>query len=110
MARDYSSTVPLAVLIRDAATTDADLAHVWEQLNHDRLARMAVHATRLHDEGDLRPERSVEEARDVLWVYSSPELYDLLVLRQGWDREQFGQWVGDAYVAALLPSRVPENR
>jgi AcrR family transcriptional regulator len=93
----------LALLVRDAASSDAELAAVWEQLNQERLARMAAHAEHLHRDGALRPGLSVEEARDVLWAFCSPELYDLLVLRQGWNVERFGRWVGEAYVALLLP-------
>ncbi|MGZ4666581.1 MAG: hypothetical protein ACXV5Q_16480 [Frankiaceae bacterium] len=40
---------------------------------------------------------STEEARDVLWVHNSVELWDLLVNQRGWDNE----WVGKALVAAL---------
>ncbi len=94
---------PLALLVRDAGTRDAELDAVWRRLNEERLARMAIHAERLYGEGSLRPDLAVEEVRDVLWTYSSPELFDLLVLRQGWDVERFGHWVGEAYVAALLP-------
>ena len=36
------------------------------------------------DRGLLRAEITLEEARDVLWTYSSPELYELLVIRRGW--------------------------
>ncbi len=36
------------------------------------------------DGGHLRQGCTLEEARDVLWAYTSPELYERLVLRQGW--------------------------
>jgi hypothetical protein len=45
----------------------------------------------------------VHEARDILWTYCAPEVYDLLVQQRGWAPERFGRWVGDAYVDALLP-------
>jgi hypothetical protein len=38
-----------------------------------------------------------------MWTYSSPELYQLLVIRCGWSPERFGEFVGDALIAALLP-------
>jgi len=69
----------------------------------ERLARMAGHARRLAGDGHLRPDVSVEEARDVLWLYSAPEIYELLVVRRGWSPERFGGWVGQTYVSALLP-------
>lgn len=52
--------------------------------------------------GRLRNGVSTEEARDVLWVHNSVELWDLFVNQRGWDNERFGEWVGKALVAALL--------
>jgi hypothetical protein len=39
----------------------------------------------------------------VLWLYSAPDRYDLLVRQRGWSVERYGTWIGHAYVAALLP-------
>jgi AcrR family transcriptional regulator len=94
---------PLMLVVRDAAAADVELAAVWEQMLAERLARMATHAEQLAADGHLRDGVSVEEARDVLWLYSAPELYDLMVHRRGWAPQRFGAWVGEAYVAALLP-------
>ena len=46
---------------------------------------------------------TVEEARDVLWLYSAPDLNDLLVRERGWTIERYGRWIGQAYVDGLLP-------
>jgi hypothetical protein len=46
---------------------------------------------------------SLAQARDVMWLYSSPEVYELLVLRQHWPLERFGRFVAESLVAALLP-------
>lgn len=72
-------------------------------MNDERLARMARHAERLAAHGHLRGDVTVDEARDVLWLYSAPDLYQLLVRERGWDVPRYGAWVGAAYVAALLP-------
>lgn len=96
---------PIALLVRDAAATSPDMHELWEELQAARLARMAMHARRLADDGLLRPGVTADEARDVLWACSGPELFDLLVRRRGWTPERFGAWIGDAYVAALLPRR-----
>jgi len=42
-------------------------------------------------------------ATDVLWTYSSPDLYDLLVVRRHWSVQRYGRFVADAMIAALLP-------
>ena len=74
-------------------------------MNEERLASMARHAQRLAQDGHLRPGVSTEFARDVLWTYCAPEVYDLLVQQRGWSPERLGAWVSDAYIAALLPGQ-----
>ena len=98
---------PLLLVLRDAAAIDTDAAALRAELDAQRLARMTHNAGNLAGAGHLRPDLSVEEAAQILWTYASPELYDLLVLRQGWSPEQLGRFVGEALVAALLP---PERR
>ena len=39
---------------------------------------------------------------DVLWTYSSPELYDLLVRRCNWTPRKFGTFIAEAITSALL--------
>ena len=33
---------------------------------------------------------------DALWIYTAPEMYDLLVRRSGFSRQQFAAFVEDA--------------
>ncbi len=95
-------TVPIQLLIRDAAQTDTGAAGVWEQLQAERLTGMTVFARHLGEAGHLRPGVSAEDARDVLWAHNSPELWDLLVRCRGWTNERFGAWVAHQLIAALL--------
>ena len=53
----------------------------------------------------LRPGLSVGEAAEIMWAYSSPELYGLLVLTRGWRAERYGEFVGESLVDALLGGR-----
>lgn len=94
---------PILLLVRDAARDDPDLAAVAADLEEQRLAGFTRDAQRLRDQGHLRDDVTVREAGDILLAYCSPELYEVLVLRRGWTPERFGRWVGEAYVAALLP-------
>jgi hypothetical protein len=50
----------------------------------------------------LRPGLSVGEARDVLFTLSSPELYELLVIRQGWSLAAYADFLRRGIVAELL--------
>jgi AcrR family transcriptional regulator len=95
---------PVLLLVRDAAAVDTTLAALHEEMDRDRLSRMTDNARRLLDGGHLVPGISLERARDVLFTYSSPELYELLVVDRGWSAEDYGRFVANALTAALLPS------
>lgn len=63
---------------------------------------MADNAQHLADRGHLRPGVTADNARDVLWLCTSPELYDLLVQRRGWTTRRFGEFVADTMNGTLL--------
>lgn len=98
---------PILLLVRDAAASDAAVADLLAELDADRLRRMTENARHLWEAGHLRRGVTLAEAADVLWAYSSAELYELLVLRRGWSAERYGHFVGEAMAAALLPSSAP---
>lgn len=95
--------VPIQLLARAAAATDPGAASIWDQLRAERLAGMTLFARALHQDGHLRQNVPVEEARDLLWTCNSPELYELLVLQRGWTPQRYGRWLADTLTAALLP-------
>jgi len=93
---------PIALLIRSAAATDPELQALRDELDVARLARMTTNARRLHDAGYLRRGITLDHAANVLWTYSSPELYELLVMRRGMTPAGYGVFVSEAMTAALL--------
>jgi hypothetical protein len=93
---------PIQLVVRAAGATDPGAARVWEQLQSERLAGMTAFSRHLHEGGHLRAGVSAGEARDVLWVHNSVELWDLLVNERGWANRRYGRWVGRQLVAALL--------
>ena len=60
---------------------------------------------RLACDGHLRPGMTPEQAADIMWTCSSPELYELLVIHRGWPAGQYGRFAAQAPTAALLPAR-----
>ena len=96
---------PILALARDAAAGDPDMAAALEQINAARLERMTVNARGLLKAGHLRPGITADQAADIMWAYSSPELYELLVIRRGWAAERYGQFVAEALIGALLPAQ-----
>jgi AcrR family transcriptional regulator len=94
---------PTLLLLRDASC-EPEVAHVRGRLDSARLERMTHNARGLAAGGHLRDDVSVEHAAEVMWTYSSPELYELLVVVRGWPVERYGTFVAEAMVAALLPA------
>jgi AcrR family transcriptional regulator len=94
---------PVHLLIRDAAAADPEMAALLRDSDDQRRERMRHNARTLVDHGHLAPSLTLQDTTDVLWTYSSPEMYELLVLRCGWDLARYGQFIGQAIAAALLP-------
>lgn len=94
---------PILLLVRGAAATDPEMAALLAEIEAQHRARMRHNARRLQTRGWLRPGIGVARATDILWTYSSAELYELLVIKSGWPIRRYGEFVGEALVAALLP-------
>jgi AcrR family transcriptional regulator len=101
-------TAPIITLAREAGASDPEIVALLDEISAARLRRMTLNARRLAAAGHLRPDLSAGEAADILWTYSSPELYELLVTRRGWPAEHYGHFVGQALIAALLPPAQPD--
>ena len=93
---------PLVLVLRAAAASDAEAAALYAEIDGARLERMADNARFLARGKHLRRGVSFAAARDVLWTCSSPELYELLVVRRGWTPRQLGEFVAQTMTAALL--------
>jgi hypothetical protein len=78
------------------------LAELLRETGRQRLDRMRRNADKLADRGFLHAEVRPDVAADVMWTCTSPELYDLLVLRRGWTPDRFGAFVATLLEAALL--------
>ena len=72
---------PILLLLRAAALTDPQMASLREEIEASRLSRMIRNARTLAEGGHLRDGMTTEHAGEIMWTYSSPELYELLVVR-----------------------------
>lgn len=103
LAAEVSPRVsPLLLLVRAAAQTEPALVDILEQDSAQRLARMRHNAQRLADRGFLRAGVSANQAADLMWALTAPELYELLVVRRRWTPAQLGDHIATTLAAALL--------
>ncbi len=94
----HERTGPFAKLIREAATTDAEIADVLratrERQRQDVEAGLALILAR----------SPTASERDGVWAVVSPEVYLLLVQDSGWSIDRYRQWMSDILTSVLRRS------
>jgi AcrR family transcriptional regulator len=93
---------PLFLVLRAAASQDAELAALWAEISERRATNMRLLAKELKDTGGVREGLTVGEIADVLWTTNSPELYELMVGRRGWKPARFERWLADSWCRLFL--------
>ncbi len=101
---------PILLLLRAAAAADPMMAGLQAHMDAGRLRRMTRNARHLADAGHLRDGITVQHAAEIMWAYTSPELYQMLVLARGWPLERYAGFIADAVITALLPPAPPGRR
>ncbi len=100
---------PILLLVREVAAADPEMAQLQHDIDRQRLARMTHNARNLSDAGHLRQDMTAKHAAEIMWTYSSPELYQMLVVSRGWTLKRFCDFIADAMIAALLPPSRSEH-
>jgi AcrR family transcriptional regulator len=95
---------PIVLLVRVAAATDQEMSKLLSDINDERLQRMQHNAQRLAASGSLRPSLTIEKAGEIMFAYTCAELYEILVIRQRWSLEQYGDFLERGLAAELLGS------
>lgn len=103
---------PIFLVLREAASTDADCASLWAEISARRARNMRDFATELRATGQLREDLTDDEVADVVWSMNAVEYWTLLVVERGWSPERFGRWLADAWIRLLVEpeSRPPHQR
>jgi AcrR family transcriptional regulator len=93
-------------LYRDAAAVDPEIAADWNEL---QLLRHRLISQVLADvpTSALAEGLTIKSAADTAWAIASPESYDLLAHRLGYQLEEFHHWVKQTLTAAILAPSDP---
>jgi len=89
-------------VIRSAASTDGEIAALWERIQSDYRANQRAIVEPLGQNGKLREGLEVDRATDILWTINHPNTWQLLVVDRGWTFAEYEQWTGDLACAELL--------
>lgn len=91
---------PLLMLATQSA--DPDAVGLVAKADTERLAGMSGLARHLQALPGLRADLTVERIRDLLWTYTSPQLYELLVVRRGWSLEDYERHLRMVLISGLV--------
>ena len=93
---------PMYEVMKHAARTDTAIADLYARLQRYRFGNLETIPRRLAELGALRPGLSVEDAARIIWVLTSNESRQLMVVQAGWPVERYRAWLEDTLTAALL--------
>jgi len=93
---------PITLLVQDAAASDPEMAKLLAEIDRQRHTRMRHNAHRLADRGWLRTGVSVAQATDIMWTFTAPALYELLVIKRRWSIRRYGDFLARGMIAELL--------
>jgi AcrR family transcriptional regulator len=103
-------TAALSRVLESAAGLDADLRALNDDLRTQRQYGMSFLAAVLDERGALRPDLTVNEAADVLWLLNDSAPYHRLVVEQRWPTDRYESWLADTLVSVLIAPRYAPKR
>ncbi len=84
-ARLFGRAAPLLDVLRQAGSSEPDLEELWREGEARRRKDQAPVVEAWVGRRALRPGLAREEAADLLWAWTGPDAYRLLVTECGWD-------------------------
>ncbi len=98
-----SRAAPIFQIMRSAAKTETEIADLVQNLLKERLQNMTRFVRSIAANGPLREGLNEEEASEIVWALTSPELFQLMTVDRGWSRGKYAGWLADTLTRLLLP-------
>jgi AcrR family transcriptional regulator len=93
-------------LLRHTSGFSPALRKMEQEFEQIRYDMQADRLQRLFDSGKARAGLSLDEARRILWMYTSRDIYRMLVVEGGWTPDRYQQWLSQTLVEALVRAQV----
>jgi AcrR family transcriptional regulator len=94
---------PVFAIMRMAAKTEPDIAHLLQQILKERWQNMEIVMQHVAANGPLREGITTTQAADIVWTLTSAEVFLLLTEDRGWSSDQYIQWLAESLIRLLLP-------
>lgn len=88
--------------VREMAAGSETLRAVERDFENRRYALQEDRVTRLFEAGKARPGLDRDRARRILWMYTSRDVYRMLVTDGGWTPAAYESWLADTLRQALV--------
>ena len=89
-------------LLRRASGFSLALRKMEDEFERLRYDKQAARLALLFASGRARPGLSLDEARRIMWMYTSRDVYRMLVNEGGWTADRYEQWLSQTLVEALV--------
>ena len=88
-------------LIRGVSAFSPALSKLEQEFEELRFSMQKERVELLFKQRKQRKGLTLDEARRILWMYTSREVYRLLVLEAGWTSDRYEEWLTDTLLRAL---------
>lgn len=89
-------------LIRGTSAFSPTLRRMEQEFEAIRFEMQEERVRLLFAEARQRKGLALEEARRILWMYTSRDVYRMLVQAGGWTPEQYQRWLSETLLSALV--------
>jgi hypothetical protein len=101
----YESEASNLGLLRHASGFSPALRKMEQEFERRRYDAQEKRVRSLFDAGKARRGLSLEEARRILWMYTSRDVYRMLVHEAGWTPDRYEAWLSTTLLEALVDAR-----
>ena len=88
----HSRSWDVMEIARGAASSDPAIAAIYDQRPRARLTNQRAVAKRLAELRALPNGTTVETTADLLWLYTAPDIYRMLVIERKWPPSRYRAW------------------
>ena len=92
-------------LIRGSSAFSPALRKLEQELEKVRFDMQEERVRRLFAAGRAKDGLTVEDARRILWMYTSRDVFRMLVHEGGWSPARYQEWLAQTLLATLVSSR-----
>ena len=98
---------PIYDVVVRAADAEPEIAELLADLERQRLKASTIVAEAVASRAGLPPGRTLEQARDTIWVLNAPELYVTLTRKRRWSTKRYVAWSRNALLQLVAAPPAP---